>query len=74
MSARGAVELVVISIAYEAGVFAQGNQDYAIVAHLFSSLILMGVVTTLVAPILLRSILRRNEGKGGPPDSARRRS
>jgi Kef-type K+ transport system membrane component KefB len=74
MSARGAVELVVISIAYEAGVFARGNQDHAIVAHLFSSLILMGVVTTLVAPILLRSILRRNEGKGGPPDSARRRS
>lgn len=62
MTARGAVELVVLNIAYEAGLFAQGNQEHSIVAHLFSSLILMGVVTTLLAPILLRYALRRIRG------------
>jgi len=62
MTARGAVELVVLSIAYEAGLFAQGNQNHSIVAHLFSSLILIGVVTTLLAPIFLRYALRRIQG------------
>ncbi len=57
MSARGAVELVVLSIAFEQGVFAAGNNDDPIVANLFSSLILMGVFTTLLAPILLRRVL-----------------
>ncbi len=66
MSARGAIELVVLSIAYEAGLFAQGDDGDPIVAHLFSSLIIMAVVTTLLAPVLLRRVLPRSEGKGGP--------
>ena len=59
MSARGAVELVVISIAYEKGVFIaeEGNDSPA--GHLFSSLVLMGVVTTMLAPILLRWLLKK---------------
>ena len=58
MSARGAVELVVLGIAYEKGVFAaQAGQDSA-AGNLFSSLILMGVITTVLAPILLRRLLR----------------
>ena len=62
MSARGAVELVVLGIAYEKGVFAaQAGQDSA-AGNLFSSLILMGVITTVLAPILLRRLLR-------PPES-----
>jgi Kef-type K+ transport system membrane component KefB len=58
MSARGAVELVVLSIAYEKGVFIaeEGNDSPA--GHLFSSLVLMGVVTTMLAPILLRWLLK----------------
>jgi Kef-type K+ transport system membrane component KefB len=57
MSARGAVELVVISIAYEAGLFAAPGVSEPVVAHLFSSLILMAVVTTLLTPIILRRVL-----------------
>ncbi len=57
MSARGAVELVIISIAYEAGLFVSPGDKEPLVANLFSSLILMAVVTTLLTPILLRRIL-----------------
>jgi Kef-type K+ transport system membrane component KefB len=59
MSARGAVELVVISIAAEAGLFEQAGRDDPVTANLFSALILMGVVTTLLAPVMLRRILPR---------------
>jgi Kef-type K+ transport system membrane component KefB len=59
MSARGAVELVVLSIAAEAGLFDRGEAAGPLVANLFSALVLMGVVTTLLTPILLRRILPR---------------
>ena len=54
LSARGAVELVVLSIAYERGVFAAGDGIGGIASHLFSALVIMGVVTTMLAPALLR--------------------
>lgn len=57
MSARGAVELIVLSIAFEAGLFAKADGRDPITANLFSCLILVGVVTTLLAPILLKKIL-----------------
>jgi Kef-type K+ transport system membrane component KefB len=61
MSARGAVELVVISIAYQAGLFAPPGIGHSLVTHLFSSLILMAVVTTLLTPIVLRRILPKSK-------------
>jgi Kef-type K+ transport system membrane component KefB len=57
MSARGAVELVVLSVAYEAGLFLQQDGD-PVVAHLFSVLVIMAVVTTLLSPLLLRQVIR----------------
>lgn len=57
MSSRGAVELIVLSIAAEAGLFLQGDLDHGIVANLFSALVLMGVVTTLISPMILKRIL-----------------
>ena len=59
MSARGAVELVILGVAYDAGLFAGAADATPVVAHLFSALVLMAVATTLVAPIALRQILRR---------------
>ncbi len=59
MSARGAVELVIISIAYQAGLFTQLDNGEPVIAHLFSSLILMAVVTTLLTPIILRRVLSK---------------
>lgn len=58
MSARGAIELVVLSIAAQAGVFVMApGAGGGIVEHLFSALVLTAVVTTLATPILLRRIL-----------------
>ena len=57
MSARGAVELVIADIALQAGLFAHGG-DHPIVANMFSAVVVMAIVTTLVTPILLKRIYR----------------
>jgi len=69
MSARGAVELVVLSIAVEAGIIAAaplgaGGEG----SHIYSSLVVMAVVTTLATPVLLRLILQPTaaDGAGSP--------
>ena len=56
MSARGAVELVIADIALEAGLFATEPGSPLVVEHLFSSVVIMAVLTTLVTPILLKRI------------------
>ncbi len=55
LNGRGVMELVVASIAYQRGFINQG---------LFSTLILMGVVTTMMTPVLFRkfALLRIEEG------------
>jgi Kef-type K+ transport system membrane component KefB len=63
MSARGAVELVILSIAYEAGVFAVVGPGNSIAHHLYSSLILVGVVTTLAVPLLLPHTLPKAKSR-----------
>ena len=68
MTSRGAVELVVLSVAYEAGVFAAGSMgdgNAAIVRHLFSALVIMALANTLLMPLALRAALRR-QPPGGP--------
>lgn len=57
MNARGAVELIILSIAAKAGLFLSGNGADPIVGNLFSALVIMAVVTTLMTPILLRLLL-----------------
>lgn len=49
LNGRGIMELVVAGIAYERGFIGQG---------LFSTLVLMGVVTTMITPILFRKFVR----------------
>jgi Kef-type K+ transport system membrane component KefB len=63
MSARGAVELVILSIAYEAGLFALGGTQDSLASHLYSSLILVGVITTLAVPVLLPHTLPNSPGR-----------
>ena len=60
MSNRGAMELIVVGIAYEAGLFAYGNDNDAIVPHLFSALVLMGIITTLLSLVVLRRVLPKS--------------
>lgn len=59
MSPRGAVELVIAGIALKAGLFATGG---GVVTNLFSSVVVMAVVTTLVSPILLSRMFRSRSG------------
>ena len=64
MTTRGAVELVILSIAFEAGLFASEAGDGPLVTHLFSALVIMAVVNTLAMPLVLGRLLPR--GGGGP--------
>ncbi len=57
MSARGAVELIILGVVAEAGIFVPGPAD-GVVASLFSVLVIMAVVTTIATPVALRWILR----------------
>lgn len=59
MSSRGAVELVVLSIAYEAGVFTYGSEPDPIVTYLYSALVFMVVAATFFTLVILRRILPR---------------
>lgn len=65
MSARGAVELVIADIALRAGVFATPDPPPLIVANLFSAVIIVAVLTTLVTPVLLKGLLGPIKA-GGP--------
>jgi len=61
MNARGAVELIVADVALRAGLFALPDPPPPVIASLYSAVILMAVVTTLMTPIALTHILRRKE-------------
>ena len=60
MSGRGAVELIIAGIALEAGLFLQPQPTPAIVESLYSAIVLMALVTTVVTPIVLRWMTPRN--------------
>jgi len=57
MSARGAVELIIAEIALRAGLFTHPDPVPPIIDHLFSAVVIMAVVTTVLTPVLLRSLL-----------------
>ncbi len=57
MSGRGAVELIVAGVALEAGLFLQPYPPPPIVEGLFSAIVVMALVTTIITPILLRQIM-----------------
>ena len=61
MSARGAVELIIADIALQAGLFEAPDPTPPIVASLFSAIVIVAVVTTVVAPVVLRLIFPRAE-------------
>ena len=56
MSARGAVELVIADIALKAGLFDDIGVVSPVVENIFSSIVIMAVLTTIVTPILLKRI------------------
>lgn len=64
MTARGAVELVIAGIALNAGLFAMGTEGNAVTENLFSAIVLVAVVTTILAPLGLRFVLGRRPVSG----------
>lgn len=64
MSARGAVELIVADVALRAGLFSVPSPVPAVIANMFSAVVLMAVVTTLLAPIGIRWALRAPDKDG----------
>ena len=62
MSPRGAVELVIAGIALKAGLFETNGHPSLIVENLFSEVIIMAVVTTVVSPIVLNRAFRKGRG------------
>jgi len=57
MSARGAVEIIILNIALGAGIFTFDNGN-AIADNLFSLLVTAAVVTTILVPPLMRMVLK----------------
>jgi len=54
MSGRGAVELIVAGIALQAGLFSLPVPTPVIVSSLFSAIVVMALITTIVTPVILR--------------------
>jgi len=57
MNARGAVGLIVADIALRQGLFSHPDPAPAIVSSLFSAIVIMAVITTLLTPIALRWVV-----------------
>lgn len=59
MSGRGAVELIVAGVALESGLFLHPSPPPPIVSGLYSSIVIMALVTTVLVPLLLRRFIKR---------------
>lgn len=59
MSARGAVELIIAEIALRAGLFEHPEPVPLVIDYMYSSIVLMAIVTTLVMPIGFRYFLNK---------------
>jgi len=58
MNGRGAVEIVVAAVALEAGLFTQPVPVPSSVTAIFSSIVIMAIITTIVVPIGMKPLLK----------------
>jgi Kef-type K+ transport system membrane component KefB len=65
MSARGAVELIIADIAMRAGLFSKPDPAPPIIEHMFSAIVLVAIITTVVVPVILRYSLLNRPGLSG---------
>jgi len=61
MSGRGAVELIIAGVALQAGLFNHHVPPPPIIQGLFSAIVIMAIVTTVVTPLLLGRLIRFDE-------------
>jgi Kef-type K+ transport system membrane component KefB len=64
MNGRGAVELIVATVALEAGLFNSPVPIPPVVSAMFSAVVIVAIITTMITPIVLRVLLRA----GGSPE------
>ena len=62
MNARGAVEIIIADIALRAGLFSKPTPVPDVVQYLFSAVVIMAIVTTLMSPLMMRAVLGREDG------------
>jgi Kef-type K+ transport system membrane component KefB len=60
MNARGTIELIVASVAMQAGVFSNPEPTPDIVKYLYSAVVIMAIVAAITSPIGLRAVLRKD--------------
>jgi Kef-type K+ transport system membrane component KefB len=60
MNARGAVELIIADIALRAGIFNAPQPVPPIVEYMFSAVVIMAIVTTLMTPPALKWTVQRD--------------
>ncbi|MEJ8566071.1 cation:proton antiporter [Elongatibacter sediminis] len=65
MNARGAVEIIIADIALRAGLFQHPDPPPPAIDYLFSAIVIMAIVTTLMTPLSLRRLLSRGLDGGG---------
>jgi hypothetical protein len=58
MNGRGAVELIVAAVVLEAGLFSVPVPTPPVVSAVFSSVVIMAVVTTFLTPLGLQLLLK----------------
>jgi Kef-type K+ transport system membrane component KefB len=60
MNARGAVELIIAQIALSAGLF-ETPADSEIIQNLFSAMVIMAILTTLLTPLVLQLLMTKEK-------------
>ena len=63
MNARGAVEIIIADIALRAGLFSQPQPVPDVIQYMFSAVVIMAIVTTLISPIMMRAALDREKAE-----------
>lgn len=58
MNGRGAVEIIVATIALNSGIFSRPEPTPDIISALFSSIVIMAVVTTIIVPLGMKPLLK----------------
>ncbi len=58
MNGRGAVEIVIAVVALEAGLFAHPTPVPSVVSAVFSGIVIMAIVTTVIVPVTMKPLLK----------------
>jgi Kef-type K+ transport system membrane component KefB len=59
MNGRGAVELVILEIALRANLFDHPQPAPPVIEHMFSAIVVMAIVTTIMTPVMIKALLKK---------------